>query len=161
MNTLKLIQWGVCGILLCAINLPVLHAATKKPLGYELKYSFDMDGIHLDLAGEDSSDHRNDFYYRYPYQKQEHHRTHAPSNNRPYLYDDSYYYGRGGYWRWARGGYLPFDAVIAGYEGGAPVYYCRAPYRHSIYYGKTNGEVCSIDYQGDLISIYHFKVLVN
>lgn len=153
----RLLAITIVALSLLCFAMPSAQAKRDRALGYEFNYSFNHQGVKFNLTGESMDDELGDFFYRYPYR---HHRE-DPSYYRPYQYDDNYYYGQGGYWRWVQNGYMPYGAVISGYEQNQPIYYCRAPYRHSIYYGKTRGNICYIKYRDQDLAIYHYKVLVK
>lgn len=65
-------------------------------------------------------------------------------------------------WAAADYGVMPFNAVIADYDGyGRPVYHCKARYQQKTHYGRAVGQYCYIDYYQRQVTVRRYQVRVN
>lgn len=67
-------------------------------------------------------------------------------------------------WHWAdalANQPLPRQAVVGGYERGAPLYICHAQYGNGMHPGKVVGPNCNITFDGHEIPMPRYQVLVS
>lgn len=64
-------------------------------------------------------------------------------------------------WLPASYGAIPPHAIKAGKDKGAPLYICQANYHDGLIPGKVVGEYCHIGYEGRVINVPYYQVLVS
>lgn len=63
-------------------------------------------------------------------------------------------------WSPASFGKIPAHSILAGRDNGKPLYICQAKYQDGQLPGKVIGEDCHIGYEGRVIAVPHYQVLV-
>lgn len=64
-------------------------------------------------------------------------------------------------WSPASFGKIPPHSILGGNDSGKPLYICQANYQDGRLPGKVIGEDCHIGYEGRVIAIPHYQVLVS
>lgn len=65
------------------------------------------------------------------------------------------------HWSPASFGRIPPNSILAGNDSGNPLYICQANYQDGRLPGKVIGEDCHIGYEGRVIAVPHYQVLVS
>lgn len=64
-------------------------------------------------------------------------------------------------WVAANAGYIPPDAIQAGYENGRTLYVCQAPFHGNMYPGKIFGGSCHITVGGREVIMSRYNILIQ
>jgi hypothetical protein len=65
------------------------------------------------------------------------------------------------HWVDARGGDVPYGAIVGGSETGRTLYVCRGWYNNGLHPGKVVGSNCNIGWGGDEVLLDRYQVLVG
>lgn len=138
-------------IVLCTLALLYIFSVKTEaaPRDRDKRHS----NVHFSIHFGPERQHVEPYYFRSRYQ--------YPYTNQLYFYPYLPYYSFGRHWIFARGGYVPFGAVVAGRHYGRPIFYCRARYKDKWHYGALYANGCHLYWDGHRAMIPRYEVLVR